>query len=96
MGSWWCHGSPRQWSVLLRCLLVNRDVFLLTVINMYRHQFDSAHPPEPAQGWQKSLRSALATWFRHSIIDEDPYDEERLIAQRVYQQLQESQHSLEV
>jgi hypothetical protein len=39
--------------------------------------------------WAQSFQGRLQTWIRQEIIDEDPYDDEKLIAQALYEQLQQ-------
>jgi hypothetical protein len=34
----------------------------------------------------KSLQAKLQGWIRHEIIDEDPCDEDRLTAQKLYEE----------
>jgi hypothetical protein len=48
----------------------------------------------PNDSWFNVLQAKVQAWIRQEIIDEDPYDEERLAAQALYEQLQQMEQSL--
>ena len=48
--------------------------------------FHSNHP-QPSS-WLKSLQVKVQGWIRQEIIDEDPCDEEKFAAQKLYDQFQ--------
>lgn len=48
--------------------------------------FHSNQPQPPS--WLKSLQVKIQGWIRQEIIDEDPCDEEKLAAQKLYDQFQ--------
>jgi hypothetical protein len=42
----------------------------------------------PSAQWMQSLQSKIQGWIRHEIIDEDPCDEDKFIAQKLYEEFQ--------
>jgi hypothetical protein len=45
-------------------------------------------PPHQSQNpqWMQALQSKLQGWIRHEIIDEDPCDEDKFTAQKLYEE----------
>jgi hypothetical protein len=42
----------------------------------------------PTAQWLQSLQDKLQGWIRHEIIDEDPCDEDKFTAQKLYEEFQ--------
>jgi hypothetical protein len=45
-------------------------------------------PPHQSQStyWMQALQSKIQGWIRHEIIDEDPCDEDKFTAQKLYEE----------
>jgi hypothetical protein len=43
------------------------------------------HQPQ-ASHWMQALQSKIQGWIRHEIIDEDPCDEDKFTAQKLYEE----------
>jgi hypothetical protein len=41
--------------------------------------------------WVRSLQDLIQDWVRREIITEDPYDDEKLAAQKLYKQFRQMQ-----
>jgi hypothetical protein len=54
---------------------------------MLSNQSFHAGQAQPSS-WLKSLQTKIQGWIRQEIIDEDPCDEEKFAAQRLYDQFQ--------
>lgn len=54
---------------------------------MLSNQTFHANQPE-SSSWLKSLQVKVQGWIRQEIIDEDPCDEEKFAAQKLYDQFQ--------
>jgi hypothetical protein len=44
--------------------------------------------------WIQSLQGAIQDWVRQEIITDDPYDEEQLIAQKLYKQFRQMESTV--
>ncbi len=44
--------------------------------------------------WMQSLQGVIQDWVRHEIITDDPYDEEQLIAQKLYKQFRQMEKNV--
>jgi hypothetical protein len=54
---------------------------------MLSNQTFHANHTQPSS-WLKSLQVKIQGWIRQEIIDEDPCDEEKFAAQKLYEQFQ--------
>jgi hypothetical protein len=52
------------------------------------------HRHSKGASWINVLQAKVQAWIRQEIIDEDPYDEEWITAQALYEQLQQMEKSL--
>jgi hypothetical protein len=48
-------------------------------------------PPTKLSLWIQSFQDVIQDWVRREIITEDPYDEEQLVAQKLYKQFRQMQ-----
>ncbi|MCG9891994.1 MAG: hypothetical protein MH252_13055 [Thermosynechococcaceae cyanobacterium MS004] len=49
----------------------------------------SAYRDPQRPSWRQVLRSKLQAWVRQQIITDDPFDEDPLVAQRLYEELRQ-------
>jgi hypothetical protein len=54
---------------------------------MLSNQSFRPHQSQKPQ-WMQSLQAKVQGWIRHEIIDEDPCDEDRLMAQKLNEEFQ--------
>jgi hypothetical protein len=49
----------------------------------------SLRPICQSNGWLQALHFSVQEWFRQQIINDDPFDEEVVLAQKIYEEMRQ-------
>jgi hypothetical protein len=46
-------------------------------------------PVRQSNGWLQTLRFSVQDWFKQQIINDDPFDDEVVLAQKIYEEMRQ-------